>query len=785
MATRNVDELKAAHSEPAFQAKFIALMSLQSFFRELIFTDSFQVGEAMNDHIVLTEYGERVYEKLRKDQDDYEDHEIKFGLFLKFYHEELLVDVERCDLKSVRNEMTKRLHNNDLMSPWVYDRLLYDKYFDEFEETDTALTNSDVKKLLTGTPIGVFQIGKTVIGPFGVLESSDFRYLPPFKSVRLWHCSDPSCQAFHAVDLKEGGTVYGNILEQIENQFQDIEASDYFRFFMNLITHENNFYDINRVHEAPIMLINCFSESELREVLKQVINSSKDFRQRFPSDKRLKGSAMAIASELTKAECAQLLLLVDDRQLIKSLEELIDSEIVHIPATEVREALFRSSGGFYSVFHQCNALGVRSIPDDPNISVVRLLNVIETIHRSDDDKRELEWRLMRYKRDSFKEMLENFVLSELPSNIVKDSLLYGRKQMQQVLELMYGNFAVPNEESEKKQLVNKILWKLGFDVNIYPNTLSTFWDKLNTFRSITAMCSNILSETEKDNVRSAGVNFFVLLEEVLEKTLAYNSWVLLSDHFLKTRFRYTFEEARDFMCDTLNGSKVGSGDPLRFDKSGNNTLFPLVEGFVALMNICDTYRSEERMKFSRDISEIPHFHQRTELTVFPFPSKVLLLDLKDSQYGELKSLMSELHREFAKNQVLSVRNRLEHKERGKKAADSFPTRDQILDAINAVESIFKILEEKGVYPNVFLFRSSIKDGYNRQIYEFEDSKGRIQVIKPIPQFIGCNLPDYEGPQLISSIFTIGNSGEQLHFKYQEQSEYLLFWKDFPKRRLLV
>jgi hypothetical protein len=79
----------------------------------------------------------------------------------------------------------------------LYDRFnaLSDKGRIEYLEPD------DVDALLQGTEQGCYQIGRFTAGPLGVLKSEEDRFVPPTRSIPLWHCADPGCQYLHDVTL--------------------------------------------------------------------------------------------------------------------------------------------------------------------------------------------------------------------------------------------------------------------------------------------------------------------------------------------------------------------------------------------------------------------------------------------------------------------------------------------------------------------------------------------------------------------------------------------------------
>ncbi|HXP52953.1 MAG TPA: hypothetical protein VN922_23615 [Bacteroidia bacterium] len=157
-------------------------------------------------------------------------------------------------------------------------------------------------------------------------------------------------------------------------------------------------------------------------------------------------------------------------------------------------------------------------------------------------------------------------------------------------------------------------------------------------------------------------------------------------------------------------------------------------------------------------------------------SKHLLLDIKTSNYEKLKLEIDEIPRRFSRFNVLSIRNQLVHK------GDTFPTKIEILEACNAIEETIGIMESIGLYPNVYLFMSAVTDKFNRRSIEFSDYKDRKSIVHPTIEFMGSKLPPLDAPQIFIPVLNIGDSQENMRFIYEENSEYLRFWRKFPRKK---
>lgn len=770
------DELKQKYTNKMFLENFKNLFSLRTLFYKSIIKDDYNVPTSIDKEIVLTEFGTAIFNKLKVDKfKDTENHLIKFALLMEFYHDELFVDVLQINIKAIEELLHRQILDNTLIYPWVYGRFLYDKYYENFEEQVDVLKNDDVIKLLDKTPKGVFQIGDYIVGPLGLLKSNVSRFIPPQQLLKLWHCSDPSCSGFHEVFLASGKNIIIELISEIRKLLQLEQSSDWVKFYFDLIEKENYFYDSNRITETPYLIINALGNSEIKSLFKEIIDSDKNFRTALPDQKRFKGSSDDIIKQLEKDVCFQLILFESDEYIITSVEKLIERQVIFIPPTEIRKPMIIRTRGFYGIYHECNKLGIRSVSNESNLGLRRLNNLLNKIYSEPSIQQQIDWKLRYYENETLREKLEAYTMQEEPKKIIRDTVLSGPLQITQTFKYLFGNFEMPTTPEEEEVLIDKILWKLGFDINIYPNYLSKFWERLQKFKDTTRSCVNF-NDTDKEKIRSAAVNFWISLEEVLEQTLSFITWTILSDHFLKTQFKYNFEESRNFMCEKLNGYPIGSGEKLELDNKGKNTLFPLIEGFAALLDICNSLLNEGAEKYKRSDNEMPSFWHKAELVTFPFESKIYLFDIKPSNFRTLSNIISEIPKSFSKNNVLSVRNRTQHKR------EDFPSQDEILLACNTIEEVVNKIELNSIYPNVYLFKCSTNDKFKRVTYNYEDYKGRNITLRPTFEYAGCKLPRPREPQIIIPIINIGNSQELLRFKFEESSSYLKFWKNFPRKK---
>lgn len=770
------EEICKRYTDPKFINRFVVLFGLKYFLNNCIISKDYDFSKLDCKKIVLTQSGLDLYNQLIKGKFSSIDEGIlKLAIFLEFYNEDLLIDVMHFDFNSFAKSISDEIIKNKILFPWIYGRTLYDKYFEEFDEQENYLENDKVFKLLNGTPNGVFQMGNIIVGPLGIQFSDHKRIIPPTRRVKLWHCADPSCSALHTVNLKTSVTIISEILSEISNLTENLEVSEWLSFYKKQCEKENTFYDDNKIDDIPFTLVYSFGENELRLVLKELIDKKENSRSLLPKNKSFQGSSDKIITSLSKAECFQVILLFSSKDILYFTEKLIADRIIQIPSTEIRYSVLQKTGGFFNIYHECNKLGFRAVSSGTQLSLIHLRNLIIDLYDEPSLKQQLEWNLRAYKKESLKERVELYINSEEPRKIIRETVLSGLYQISKTFELLPGYFIMPTTLVEEELIIDKVLWKLGFNVNIFPPFMAIFEDRLSKFNKIITS-GTVYSESDKEKIRSAAVNLFVSLEEVLKHSLAFTTWVLLSDHNRDTRFRYNYAEATLFMTKTLNGYKLNEETELIFEPSGKNTLFPLVEGFSALVGICDKYLSGDTTCFKRSEEELPRFIGKTKLIDFPLFHKILLFDIKSNSYKIIREIILRLTTEFSKYKILSVRNSLEHDR------EDFPQRDDLIKACECLSNTIEELKVSGVFPNVYLFKSLMKDKHNRIIKTFEDYNGKEITISELINYKGYPIPSSDLPIVIIPTLSFPDTIEPIRFKYEENSEYLFYWKNYPRKK---
>lgn len=279
------------------------------------------------------------------------------------------------------------------------------------------------------------------------------------------------------------------------------------------------------------------------------------------------------------------------------------------------------------------------------------------------------------------------------------------------------------------------------------------------------MARSNYSETDREAIRSSGVNLFVSLEDILSHSLSFSTWALLSDHYQDTKFKLNLSYAQKFMALKLSGASLGD-TIIEFDPAGKNTLFPLIAGFSILSNKCLESLSN-CSDFERGDSEFLDCFKYSKLESFPFSHKMLFLDLREKDIDKIIGLLSDTYQSLTRAQICDIRNRIEHARR----ESEFPKREEIEKACDAMKKAVIDLIDYGIYPSVYYFAGQIVDEYKRVIIKCKDYKNSEMCLLQSNQFHSCGLPNFEKPIVIVPCMHIGDSAEFIRFEFEESSSY--------------
>ena len=173
---------------------------------------------------------------------------------------------------------------------------------------------------------------------------------------------------------------------------------------------------------------------------------------------------------------------------------------------------------------------------------MRLKSLIKKLHSSE----ELTWQFLESRGATLDEKLDEAVYTTDLRELVDRLLLHSRELYEGTKNYFsYSPIANPQSQKGRDELIEEVIWKLGFQVPKFPLVNGTLWSRVGNLREAIGALSND-SEDIVEMVRGIGSSTFATLEEVLESALSFSTWSLLSDHYgrpRKSRFKYLPSEA--------------------------------------------------------------------------------------------------------------------------------------------------------------------------------------------------------------------------------------------------
>lgn len=735
--------------------------------------------DAIGECICLNEKGNFLKNIISTANGSFNENSIKYSLFCILYSDDFLIDFDNTDFDKLGLLIDNSLKNKQLILPWIYDNLLYNKYYDECYIPGDTMTYNDTLKLLNDTPQGTYQIYDLIFGSFGIMTSETMRNVTPLQGYPLWHCSNPGCFLLHKVKFgKDTNSTVEKIVNLLkENEInQTLDIKNYYKYY--IVKNEEQ-YDEFYLGHLPQVLGYCFDSNELKILLEHlIIEHQNEIRIKLPS--KLKGSAKDIASKLSKNECLQIILLLNNTKIVSTLEKLIDSDLIYFPPTEIRNLPFthNSSSNLVDIYLQCSKYGLRTTAAGGEISLFRLKNLIQELY---PDESELNWLLRDISVEGCPNIeiggkLIQYINTEDIYIIIAKLITCRKDKINEAISfLKFGNFDYTDTREGENYIIEKIIWKLGFNNNKPPQELKLFWDRYRKFYSACKKHSTY-TEEEKDSIRSQSINFFIDLESLLQKSLAYSTWALVSDHYSDTNFEFHYDDAKEVTFKLLNGYKLNEEVAFTLDPSGEDTLYPLIQGFDILAQLCESLLNEKDSHIKPNV-ELPSGYNQN-VVYFPFLHDMLLFDLPKDSFDKVINELRFINKQLIKINVCSIRNSTSHQRKREK----FPTSDELIDFCQEIKPLIERIEKQGLYPLVYSLDKITIDKYNRKLVEMKDYKEATLSFYLSNDGSMYDTPQYDSPHIISPFIKLSPSDPGIRFYIQEKSNYTIMNENYPKRR---
>lgn len=516
------------------------------------------------------------------------------------------------------------------------------------------------------------------------------------------------------------------------------------------------------------MLLTTALKSSNRAWLRQVLGSP-------PRKKRAaEGSAEQVAGQLSEAEQLQMLLLLRDDELVALIDDCVYNNDIVIPLSEMRSAQVRFSKlNRWDSFVEASSFGLRAQRRYPLVTL--MLSIWET-YDSQGLMEELSWKLGKPVEGLSRDVLMKYIQERGPVEVVRELVLSIRPVALSIANEV--NLAiVPNEARE--QLVNRFLWKFGFNPSRHNDKYPRLRARLTQFKDTLLRTNVIRTEDDREEIRSQGVNLFVSVEVFLEDLISYVVWLLSSDHYIDTRnrFRYDSGSALASVGRTL-GPQASSGEhQSAWSNTGNNTLGDLLVYLSQARRWMQSLLESEAAEYKRDEKYLPAFVEDAE-QIFPFTHTELWADCDRGELTKFVEGFGTIADRLLKADLATVRNGLDHK----RSDSTFPLVEKMSTCVNSLQYALDYADANRYLPKIFWLVSRETDRFGRQKSVLCDYRDHDLLIREPTTVYGRPPLNTKEPILVAPGNLIGLPNSQLIFRVIESSQYSNYWDDYPRRR---
>lgn len=781
--------LALTYGDEEWRRSFYEVHHLTQFLSDCILCEDYKIPDDIPSLVPLTELGNEVLNKLVR-KNDVNAKVARLLCLLTLVHREPLVDFDAVDVDALRASIDAQLRARHILLPFMLGRDLYDRAADLFEEPRNSLPHEDTLKLLDELPVGVFQSGPFLSGPFGLLRVADQRWFAPTRTIPMYHCSELTCPNVHTTHLTTDHASPivrdASVMRRVLETYGDDE-SEWREFLEDVGQATGEDFDDESAEPVILALGDLLADDELRVLLSDLLDTTGGVLRERVKPLGLVGRSADIVEPLKRAELIQLILLADQSALVRRIDHLITARDegaedaiprIKVGPDEVRRPMTTHTAayGVFRLYPEMSNLGIRFKSDSIALGPMRLKRLVESLYdfSSPDDLRELEWQLRSVEGEDPRERLDEFVRSASPREVV-NQLVLSRDGNQVAASQRLG--VAYDRLQDDTLFVNALLWKLGFYANEPRNPNRDFWVHLEQFKRFVET-AGVGSRIDNVDLRSKAMNCFVHLEGVLDQALAFSTWALTVDHLKAERpFAYAAWRERLSSFDKLNSfeseRRVPRDEPITLTKANN--LGSLIPSFGTLGDLLKQ-RQANRAEHRRASEDYPFYSQHTDLKKFPFAHTAPFLDLLDRSQQRILNSLEDVRQTLEQAETAGVRNDFGH------YRSALPELSRVQQAIVAIESAVRRLEADGLAPVPYVSIGVDGDDWGRRVYRLRSSNGReLAFARPSP-FDWSQTPSLRGAQYVMPSAVFARPNEMLRFRIIDDTPYANYWSNYPRRR---
>ncbi len=792
-------------SEDSNAEQVARMFCLSEYYERLVFSAEYEASETLRELIVPTKCGKQLVSTCCK-QHGVKEPDALLALFGHFCHHEILIDSESSDLDGIRQILDDELGQDLVRIPYIWGRLIHDKFHTDAKfNAQENIPHQLGWELLEGAPRGVFQHGFYVSGPFGVLESTEHRWIPVHPAVTC-HYREGSSKRSRTlgiipamIGVVQAHSFLANILNHEFGAAS--EWSQALTWFMSkqIQGHRLDYVDVTTV------VAECIVGDERTRLLEEVLKDSIDpsVRECFKSIPVLKSLKSLPPNEksnkLNEFQQLQLLWVADSDTLVRAIDAIVTNRRINVHESEIRTPVKRPPSRAITFGSELSQFGIRAGHPEP---FAHLCNSVLESHSKLEKENDLAWKLGVDPTDGLHSALTEFVRREGPGTAVERLILSSRGVTEIVAEklgLKIGDMNLQNPTA-----MSRILWKFGFELPRHDNVLERLKVRIGTFEDLIGEVDGSTGEDARQKIRAEGVNLFVSVEEFLDRVISYNVWLTTNDHW-NSGFKYRISEARISVAALLGSELATDHGTVTWNPTGENALGTQLTYLSAYLAAIEELSVAERSKIpsatepitggreqtqeysrenlgypSKERARRPGIHSDSTLDEFqrpfPFNHTQLWADADASEFEKYKAALKSVVKQLAKADIPGVRNGLDHQ----RDESRFPTEDQLSMCATYLKKAVSFAEKRLIYPVTYWFDKSIHHSFGFKDYVFESQSGdHLQLHRPSTV---SSLPSVSRMHtlIFAPVNFLGAADSRLFFRLLGESEWAAYWEEYPR-----
>jgi hypothetical protein len=679
------------------RASALELWSIRDLLSACIISDSYVANAHITQAIVFSEIGESEIKELTRRLPKINPVTARMLVFLEFESEKgVFVDPAKTDIGALRLALSESITNQKIFFPWIHGREVVDELVRQFGVTP-QLNSKETILLLRQTPIGVFQIGKSVVGPFGCMESPEFRLVLPVRELDGFVEVRNTERTRRKFRLATGENAE---IFKASKQNRKLKTQQGIREYIstnNLISllEDSQISNVKNPHQ-PDSILTFLAETLTFEEAKCVgvrllpmifrrDNGSNRFERGI---KRIVGDVQNFISALTRQELQNIFHLATNKELFFAVDSCIENHEVEFLEGLSRFTPANKSGSRL----EATSLGIRL--DNRNAHGLFASNIMDLLFQvfvtsGIKNKEDLKFSLDSTEND-LDLLIRRLVSSWIPERIVEHLC------SQRDLGIFAGeSVGIHNlQELSSPKLRAQLSYKLGVPDSSQDSLLDLMENKISQLES-----ADVENPHEVDQLLHQVFND---VETVFKDVLVFSWWALIEKKDKRPKhfaYNHSRERQAEHYLPLFAGSKKDAEKP---------TLQPLGAAFIRL--------KAELLSLGKTPFESGFLagFAKSQGRPMVFRYKEMFHNLNESSQARVISTIESIAKVLTDQKLMDVRNTVKH---GNRTAEI--TAEDVANTISLLRHACNDARITGIYPEVWVFsaREILQSGLTKTTYK--------------------------------------------------------------------